>query len=346
MTRQAEMIDKFTEKWAKTYKDTRGRLSIQQEAERSTEKNALMQYQQKVQQDEQELVKAAQIIDKDEWQGHYDHDYFNQAYMQYLETGMKPDGGFLEPSAADLKELYNAKPGELVLTDSGQHYASSTKKEYATYWAMRDERTVKAVRNVFSKLPIEKQQEYLDKYGDNKDAVINAFLDVEGVKTGSAHEKTNYKTKSKSSFSITIGLGGAKPEGALPTQDIVVGGEAFNVMTPFSSVSESKRVRNGSMLKNAKILETDKTGERFVDYTPNPLDKFIVDGYSESRDAIILRMPGDNQNEYDVVYVPRIGNEGLVEGLVQFVGNLVSGGTATTPDYNAIMNAAKKNKNK
>src|SRR5512133_799921 len=96
MDRQATELGKYQNRWADIYTKQRGRLTPQQEIEMSSDKMALMQFQQKIKQDENELIEAYDIIQKDNTYK-YDHDHFQEAYMKYLAKGEKPLDGFLKP---------------------------------------------------------------------------------------------------------------------------------------------------------------------------------------------------------------------------------------------------------
>lgn len=124
---QMKKIQEFNDKWTDTYKESKGKLSLEQKMGIQGEKKQLQAYQQNRLQDDNSWNRAFQIISDPRKGASFDQADFELATAEYKKSGKLPPGGFLQPKAVrayDVREQISAglrqKGKQGVLTEKGR----------------------------------------------------------------------------------------------------------------------------------------------------------------------------------------------------------------------------------
>lgn len=357
MDEQAVQLQDYQNKWADVYTKQRGKLTPKQEIEMSSDKMALMQFQQKVKQDENEFMQAYDVVQKD-YVGNYDRDHFNDAYQQYMQTGQKPNDGFLMPGKIDLSAAYAKLPvggrattystekkvGDKIVTTANTSLPEENYRIASDDFIATNPRALRTAQSEFAALPYDRQQYYMSAAGgDQLKAIQDAAYDTHGQLMGG--RKTSVKTtldKKGSGMGITIGFGNKANLTSSGARPLSIGSENFDKTYEFSKLSTPRRVRGGQLSGNIKTIRDTGDPKRpyeTIQYKPKIQGDYEVTHYDADKDVIILKEPSQMgetvAGEYNTIIVPRKGNEQLLEGLVNFVGEEnIGDGKTTKPSWN------------
>lgn len=215
----------------------------------------------------------------------------------------------------DYRKAYKEPGGETsTATRQGQwtytrsNYGDEEKaKNYATSQLASNQRALAKATTIYAGLPEEVQA----KYQDSATPITDWFMDQYnvGAKYVEPTVKKDYKAykpdkPGEGKVAAKFSAGEGKPTTIDKTR--------FNDYFSFVNLPSSKRFLKAVTLKGA--VET--TGGKPKDITAAA--NYEIMGYDGDRDVIVLRMVkdpgGDKPIEYEYYYVPREGNEQLLEG--------------------------------
>jgi hypothetical protein len=99
----AASISGFVDKWGDISRQKGGQLSTPDLADMQANKAAIVAKMNHFKAANDEMLKARQLIDR--FPDRYDQGEFNDAVEMYKETGIVPDGGFLQPAYVDPRKM-------------------------------------------------------------------------------------------------------------------------------------------------------------------------------------------------------------------------------------------------
>lgn len=185
--KQAQQIEQLTNSWSDIYRQRQGKLTTQDMMKINQDKQKFQTWQGGIMAGQKEASDAIERIkvQPDKW----DSDYTLNSVAQFMETGIKPEGGFLDVAPADLAKVYGKysmtgdknisvvdKGGKKITTAQYNQLPDDQLDQYADYEMFQspDKALVqKSILRGFQSLPAQEQQKYAQMADQMRQQGIN-----------------------------------------------------------------------------------------------------------------------------------------------------------------------------